>query len=57
MSCNVMTLNGDVILTEKLTGGLKNDVRNMVNLHASSRKSKKSFLPKVSQILVIMSYS
>ena len=52
-----MTLNGDVILIEKLTGGLKNDVRNMVNLHASSKKKKKSFLPKVSQILVIMSYS
>ena len=35
-----MTLNGDVIIKEKLTGGLKKDKRNLVNFHASSRKSE-----------------
>ena len=35
-----MTLKGDAIFKEKLTGGLKNDIRNLVNFHASSRKSK-----------------
>ena len=35
-----MTLKGDVIFKEKLTGGLKNDIRNLVNFHARSRKSK-----------------
>ena len=35
-----MTLNGDAIFKEKLTGGLKNDIRNLVNFHASSRKSE-----------------
>ena len=34
-----MTLKGDAKLIEKLTGGLKNDIRNLVNFHASSRKS------------------
>ena len=33
-----MTLKGDAIFKEKLTGGLKNDIRNLVNFHASSRK-------------------
>ena len=41
-----MTLNRDVILIEKLTGGLKNDVRNVVNLHASSRSPKNPSFPK-----------
>ena len=31
-----MTLNGYSIFKEKLTGGLKNDIRNLVNFHASS---------------------
>ena len=35
-----MTLNGDATFKEKLTGGLKNDIRNFVNFHASSRKSE-----------------
>ena len=35
-----MTLKGDSIFKEKLTGGLKNDIRNLVNFHASSRKSQ-----------------
>ena len=38
-SC-VMTLKGDAIFKERLTDGLKNDARNLVNFHASSRKSK-----------------
>ena len=32
----VMTLNGDAIFKEKLTGGLKNDIRNLVHFHESS---------------------
>ena len=35
-----MTLKGDVIFKEKLTSGLKNDIRNVINFHASSRKSE-----------------
>ena len=35
-----MTLKGDAIFKEKLTGGLKNDIGNLVNFHASSRKSR-----------------
>ena len=34
----VMTLKGDALFKDKLTGGLKNDVRNLVNFLASSRK-------------------
>ena len=34
-----MTLKDDAIFKEKLTGGLENDIRNLVNFHASSRKS------------------
>ena len=34
-----MTLKGDAKVTGKLTLGLKNDIRNLVNFHASSRKS------------------
>ena len=36
-----MTLKGDVKFTGKLTRGLKNDIRNLVNIHASTRKSEK----------------
>ena len=35
-----MTLKGDTIFQGKLTGGLKNDIRDFVNFHASSRKSE-----------------
>ena len=34
-----MTLKGDAKLKGKLTCGMKNDSRNMVNFHWSSRKS------------------
>ena len=35
-----MTLKGDAIFKEKLSGGLKNDIWNLVNFHVSSRKSE-----------------
>ena len=35
-----MTMKGDAIFKKQLTGGLKNDIRNLVNFHASSRKSE-----------------
>ena len=35
-----MTLKSDAILKEKLLGGLKNDIRNLVNFHVSSCKSE-----------------
>ena len=35
-----MTLKGDVKFKGKLTRGLKNDIKNMVNFHASSRRSE-----------------
>ena len=36
-----MTLKGDATFKEKLTSGLKNDIRKLVNnFHASSRKSE-----------------
>ena len=35
-----MTLKGDAIFKEKLTGGLKNDIRNLINFHESSSKSE-----------------
>ena len=35
-----MTLTGDAKFKRKLTSGLKNDIRNLVNFHASSRKSE-----------------
>ena len=34
-----MTLKGDAKFKGKLTCGLKNDLRNSVNFHSSSRKS------------------
>ena len=34
-----MTLTGDEKFREKPTRGLKKDLRNLVNFHASSRKS------------------
>ena len=35
-----MTLKGVALFKRKLTRGLKNDIRNLVNFHASSRKSE-----------------
>ena len=35
-----MKLKGDAIFKEKLTGGPKNYLGNLVNFHASSRKSE-----------------
>ena len=35
-----MTLKGDAIFEEKLTSGLKNGTRNLVNFHVSSQKSE-----------------
>ena len=35
-----MTVTGDAIFKEKMTGSLKNDIRNLVNFHSSSRKSE-----------------
>ena len=35
-----MTLKGDAIFKEKLTCSLKNDIRNLINSHASSHKSE-----------------
>ena len=35
-----MTLKGDPKFKGKLTGGLKNDIRNFINFHASSQNSE-----------------
>ena len=35
-----MTLKGAAKFKGKLTRGLKNDIKNLVNFHASSRKSE-----------------
>ena len=35
-----MTLKGDAIFKGKLTHSLKNDKRNLINIHASSFKSE-----------------
>ena len=35
-----MTLTGDAKFKGTLTRGLKNDIRNLVNFHVSSRKSE-----------------
>ena len=34
-----MTQKGDATFKEKLTGSFKNDIRNLVNVHASRGKS------------------
>ena len=36
----IMTMKVDAIFKEKVTGGLKNDTRNLPNFHVSSRKSE-----------------
>ena len=46
-----MTLKGDAEFKRKLTRGLKNDIRNLVNFYASSQKTEiftmiGSFFPK-----------
>ena len=51
-----MTLKDDAILKEKWTGGLKNDIRNLVNFHASTHKSENFHfdglvLPKAYKVL------
>ena len=33
-----MKLNSDATFKENMTGGLKNDIRNLINFHTSSRK-------------------
>ena len=53
-----MTLKGDAIFEEKLTGGLKNNIRNLVNFYAINRKSENLHLdglvlPKAYKILYI----
>ena len=35
-----MTLKGDAIFKEKLTGVLKNDIRSLVNFHGNKHKSE-----------------
>ena len=35
-----MILKSDVIVKKELTSGLKNDIRNLINFHGSSRKSE-----------------
>ena len=35
-----MTVKGDTIFKEKLTGSLKNGTRNLVNFQGSNRKSE-----------------
>ena len=52
-----MTLQGDAKFNGKLTCGLKNDIKNWVNFHASSRKSENLhfdgiILPKAYKFLV-----
>ena len=36
----VMSLKGHAIFKDKLTGGLKNDLKNLVRFHARTRKSE-----------------
>ena len=52
-----MTLQGDAKFNGKLTRGLKNNIKNWVNFHASSRKSENLhfdgiILPKAYKFLV-----
>ena len=43
----VMALKVDAKLKGKLTRGLKNDIRNLVNFYASSRKSEKLHFDRI----------
>ena len=42
-----MTLKGDANFKRKLTLGLKNEIRNLVNFYASSRKSENSHFDRL----------
>ena len=42
-----MTLKRDAIFKEKLTGGLKNDIRNLVNFHGNNHKSENLYFDKL----------
>ena len=42
-----MTLKGDAKFKGKLTSDLKNNTRNLVNFHASSRKSENSHFGRI----------
>ena len=42
-----MTLRGDAKFKGKLTCGLKNSIMNLVNFHASSRKSENLHLDRI----------
>ena len=42
-----MALKGDAKFKEKLARGLKSDTRNLVNFHASSRKSENLHLDRL----------
>ena len=42
-----MTLTGDAILKVKLTDGLTNDIKNLVNFNASSRKSENLYFDRL----------
>ena len=51
-----MTLKGDARFKEKLTCDLKNDIRNLLNFHASNRKFENLhfdglLLPKAYKVL------
>ena len=49
----VMTMNGVTKFKGKLTCGLKNDIRNLINFHASSRKSENVHFDR---ILLVKAY-
>ena len=42
-----MTLTGGAIFKEKLTDGLTNDIKNLVNFHASCRKSENLYFDRL----------
>ena len=42
-----MTLKSDVKFKEKLTCGLENDMRNLTNVHQSTRKSQNRDFDKI----------
>ena len=49
----VMTMNGVTKFKGKLTCDLKNDIRNLINFHASSRKSENVHFDR---ILLVKAY-
>ena len=49
----VMTMNGVTKFKGKLTCGLKNDIKNLINFHASSRKSENVHFDR---ILLVKAY-